>query len=564
MPISIIRQRFVCVVVCGMLVNAAMAVAATSTSDAAGKSQITGTAHLPCLSGWPAPVAAIYADQRNFYTINEWRREPFPVGVAVWSDGTIVWSLDQDGFRAPYAIGRLPERLVQDFLLGLDSQGYFVSPHAVSTPTSEGSHTIMAFAVDGKGVTFERRRQGGGKVPTNLGQANWDVLEGELRGLVKSAAIATTRPLVFGQRCVTTMQPVLPATRERRFPDETRAVWISNCFVEESPEKQDRALDLLSRAGFNRVFVNTQWRMWVQYPGSEYLDQSPFAEGANALVVDTLVSAIHDKGMRAEAFPEYGFYASYDRNTTDSYAGLLSRHPALTAVDKDGRGYFYNPAYGYYKALCPANPESHKLLIGLYSEMLERYPFDGINLDRIRFPNADFCHCDFCRKRFAEDTGTSLTVFAEGSAEWTAWMEWRKARVTDFMRSFSKEIRAKFPGRTITACAVPPEEMDAKGQDWPAWVEEDLVDAVVPLLYSGSDKAAGMAAIQKLVPDQSRVIYGLLPWEGVGDDICKMRQAGGRGYAVWHIGTLTPAARDAFEEANTPFGPGPSTLAKPH
>ena len=105
--------------------------------------------------------------------------------------------------------------------------------------------------------------------------------------------------------------------------------------------------------------------------------------------------------------------------------------------------------------------------------------------------------------------------------------------------------------------------MDAKGQDWPAWVEEDLVDAVVPLLYSGSDKAAGMAAVQKLVPDQSRVIYGLLPWEGVGDDICKMRQAGGRGYAVWHIGTLTPAPRDAFEEANTPFGPGPSMLAKP-
>jgi|GEM_PF-4714988 len=106
--------------------------------------------------------------------------------------------------------------------------------------------------------------------------------------------------------------------------------------------------------------------------------------------------------------------------------------------------------------------------------------------------------------------------------------------------------------------------MEGKGQDWPEWVRLGYVDAVVPLIYSATGgMEAAMDAIKKLVPDQSRVIYGLLPWEGVGEQICKMRQAGVRGYSVWHIGTLTPAARDAFEASNIGFGPGPSALGQP-
>ena len=471
--------------------------------------------------------------------------------------------MNRNGFRAPYAIGKVSESVIRELLGVFDSQEMFISNHAspITPANRKGAHEVVSLAKDGKGVTFERPT--GANTLSASGQANWDLLAGTLRSLAKSAATESTRILCFNHHCVTAMQTVLEDEHQEGLPDEVRMVWApySEFLVGVELDEQDARLAALANAGFNTVCLNTYWRGYTTYPDSQYRLQFGLGH-TRAKVVDTLVAGIHSKRMRAEAWPEYGFYASYNKGTTET-SGFLAANQHLAAVDKEGRDYFFNPQYGYFKALCPTNPESHKQLIGLYSEMLEKYPFDGINLDRIRFPNADFCHCDYCRKRFAEDTGTSLTVFAEGSAEWTTWMEWRKARVTDFMRSFSKEIRAKFPGRTITACAVPPEEMDAKGQDWPAWVEEDLVDAVVPLLYSGSDKAAGMAAIQKLVPDQSRVIYGLLPWEGVGDDICKMRQAGGRGYAVWHIGTLTPAARDAFEEANTPFGPGPSTLAKP-
>ena len=521
-------------------------------------------AYFPCLSGWPAPVAALYSDEHDSIRVHEWRWERYPLGVAVWSDGTIIWSLDENPtymFRAPYAIGYIPETLVGDLLDALESQGFFESPHATLQPCSEGEGYIMSLATNGKGVTFDNPHRG--KELTPLAKANWDLLELELRALAKSATVVTTSILSFQERCVTTKAAARGKTGWQGLPGEVRAVWVPTDFLEMSPEKQDLALAALASAGLNTICINTQWRQWVQYPGSNFLLQSPL-ESTNVLAVDTLVAAVQNKGMRAEAWPEYGFYSSYNKDTSGSQGGLATRYPALAAIDKDGHNSFYNPTYGYYTSLCPANPESHKLLIGLYSEMLELYPFDGLNLDRIRFPNTDFCYCSYCRKQFAEDTGTSLTVFAEGSADWQTWMKWRETQVTTFMRELSSTIRTNFPGRTITACAVPLEEMEAKGQNWPEWVKLGYVDAVVPLIYSASvGMEAAMAAITELVPDQSRVIYGLLPWEGVGDQITKIRQAGARGYSVWHIGTLNATVRDVFDAANIGFGPGPSTLGQP-
>jgi uncharacterized lipoprotein YddW (UPF0748 family) len=516
-------------------------------------------AYLPCLAGYPAPFAAVYEDRHNVFRVHEWRREAFPVRIAAWTDGTVVWSLDERGARAPYAIGRVPKSSLLSLIAAIDSEAMFDSSNAAKRVSTQGVSDIASVAADGRAVTFQCASEGEASAVGE--QADFAVLKGLLESIVTSATLVTTRTLSFDQRCVSAMQPVFGPDRWQRLPGEVRAVWSPDEFLRMSPEKQDTVLALLSANGFNTVCVQTQYREAVQYPGSEYLYQS-YIEDINRFAIDTMVGNIRDKNLRAEAWPEYGFYASYDKETTESFGRFLIRHPELAAIDKGGRDYFFNPKYGYYKSLCPANPESHKLLIGLYCEMLEKFPFDGLNLDRIRFPNADFCYCGYCKKQFAADTGTSLTVFAEGSGEWKTWMKWRQDRVQEFVHALSSTVRTRFPGRTITACVVMPEEIEAKGQNWPEWLRLGYVDAVVPLLYSAPSVASGMAAIQSAVPDQSRVIYGLQPYEGVGEEICKMRQAGGRGYAVWHIGTLTPAARDAFQAANTPFGPGPITLGE--
>ena len=518
---------------------------------------------MPTLAGWPAPVVALFNDSHDRVRIHEWRWEEYPVGVAVWQDGSVVWSLAEHGFSAPYAIGKVPANQVKEFLTAMSSMGVFNSPRHKRRLLSDARRIIISLADGKKGLTIENPGSQVGTVSVET-QAEWDLLLSSIKDFTKSVNILTSMPLVFDQRCVSCLPTTQPKNQNNMLPPEVHAVWVPHEeFLMQKPTAQEATLAKLAEAGFNTICLNTNWRSWVTYPNSDYLFQSPLRD-SNLNVIDTLIVSIHNKKMRAEAWPEYGFYAGYDKNTSRSLSGFLGDHPELAAVDSEGRDYFYNPTYGYYKSLCSANPMSHKLLIGLYSEMLERYPFDGLNLDRIRFPNTDFCYCDYCRKQFAEDTGTSLTVFPKGSAEWQTWIKWREARVTTFMRELSSTIRTNFPGRTITACAVPLEEMEAKGQNWPEWVKLGYVDAVVPLIYSASvGMEAAMAAITELVPDQSRVIYGLLPREGVDEQICKLRQAGARGYSVWHIGTLTPATRDVFEAANIGFGPGPSTLGQP-
>jgi|GEM_PF-6300923 len=430
-----------------LLLQVQIGAATTTTTGTVGRDvEPAAMAYFPCLAGFPAPVAALYSDEHDSIRVHEWRWEKFPVGVALWSDGTIIWSLDENPkymFRAPYAIGHISETFVRDFLEALELQGIFESPYATRQPCSEGEGYIISFARDGKGVTFDHPSSGEALSP--MAQANWDVLTGELRTLAKLATMVTTSTLSFQERCVTTKAAVRGKTGWQGLLGEVRAIWAPTAFLEMSPEKQDEMLAALDSAGFNTICINTQWRQYVQYPGSAFLLQS-WLGSTNALVVDSLVAAVQNKGMRAEAWPEYGFYSSFNKDTSGSQGGLVTRYPALAAIDKDGNNSFYNPTYGYYTSLCPANPESHKLLIGLYSEMLEKYPFDGLNLDRVRFPNTDFCYCSYCRKQFAEDTGTTLTVFAEGSGEWKTWMKWREARVTDFMRELSSTIHTNFHG----------------------------------------------------------------------------------------------------------------------
>lgn len=510
--------------------------------------------HMPVLAGGAAPVVALYSDFTQVHGAAEWRREPYPVGVAVWLDGTVVRSNDDGGWRVPYVVGRVAETSVTELLDTAGEMGWFDADWATARPEPDTAPSVISLVAGGRAVTFARPSR---KAPplTPSRQADWERMTGLLTTLAGSATPITTRTLAFDLRCVS----VRDSVKSDRLPGEVRAVLAPNPFMETSPEKQDRMIEGLRAAGFNTLCINTQWRQWVQYPDSRFRPQAPGVGARNSRVVDTLISAAHRRGMRVEAFAEYGFYASNSKDSTES-VGWLRQFPHLAAIDKHGRDYLHTRQDGYFKLLCPANPESHRLLTELCLEMLETYPFDGIHLERIRYPNADFCYCAYCRRRFAEDTGTTLAVFAGGSAEWDTWMKWRQARVTDFLRPFSKEVRARFPDRSITIGGAYPDDLGKRGQEWPLWLEEGLVDAAAPLLYDGRHVPLGMEALRKLMPDHSRVIYGLLSVDGVGGDICTMRRAGGRGYCVWHTGTLLPAARDAFEAANTPFGPAPAML----
>ena len=177
---------------------------------------------------------------------------------------------------------------------------------------------------------------------------------------------------------------------------------------------------------------------------------------------------------------------------------VLEKHPELVSIDARG-GKAIHRSFGDFYSLCAANPKSHEILGQLMVEIVTKYPsIDGLHLDRIRFPEADFCFCDYCKEHFKADTGVELKPFANGSDEQRKWMEWRRQQTLAAMKHFEKVVHATKPGLPITAYVVGPDEMDARGQSWDLWAKEGVVYAVAVSMYGADIRPAAQQALARL------------------------------------------------------------------
>src|SRR5207244_7397 len=144
---------------------------------------------------------------------------------------------------------------------------------------------------------------------------------------------------------------------------------------------------------------------------------------------------------------------------------ILSQHPELASVDAQGRKSVHR-TFGDFYSMCAANPKSHEILGQLMVEIVSKYPVDGLHLDRIRFPETDFCYCDYCKEHFKADTGIELKPFEKESREAKQWTQWKRQQTLAAVRHFEKVVHAAKPGLPMTAYVVGPDQMDARGQSW--------------------------------------------------------------------------------------------------
>src|SRR5439155_1185229 len=123
---------------------------------------------------------------------------------------------------------------------------------------------------------------------------------------------------------------------------------------------------------------------------------------------------------------------------------------------------------------------------------------DGLHLDRIRFPEADFCFCDYCKEHFKADTGIDLRPFEKGSDDETKWTQWKLQQTLAAVKYFEKVVHAARPGLPITAYVIPPDEMDARGQSWDLWARQGVLDAVAVSMYGADIRPAARQALARL------------------------------------------------------------------
>lgn len=307
------------------------------------------------------------------------------------------------------------------------------------------------------------------------------------------------------------------------------------------PGDWDRTCRELRQSGVTDLFVNLLWASKAHYPS----DVVPVSFSARALgdQAAACLEAARRHGLRVHLWKVCWNLegASSDMLREFRAAGMLQ-----TAAD--GRSLAWlNPA------VAGAAERELKAIV----EAARRYPFDGIHLDYIRYPERGSCFGPASRRAFEAASGRAVRQWpadvAGSGARSDEYRRWRAAVITEFVRRCRVELANIRPGMQLSA-AVFADGADCPasvGQDWPLWLREGLVDFVCPMNYDDNlRRFAARCAAHAALPGASGRI-----WQGIGassgesqlyadqviEQVLEARRYGAAGFVVFD---LSPSVRD--------------------
>jgi uncharacterized lipoprotein YddW (UPF0748 family) len=233
-----------------------------------------------------------------------------------------------------------------------------------------------------------------------------------------------------------------------------------------------------ARAGINMVHPEIVYNGYSAYPSS-YLTQDSAWGGLDVLAI--IIDEAHKQGI--EVHPWVWVFRV---GNAEDHGGILKAHPDWAAVNKDGKT--LSDRNGYW--LCPSLPAVRRLLLRVMTEIVQKYPVDGIQLDFIRFDNlasVPYCYNESCREKFKAEYGIDPMDIEPFTEPVVQWHMWREEQVNSFVAEVSSEVK-KIRPEVMVSAAVGSRPDDARLnllQDWRHWVVNGWVDFVAPMSYTG-------------------------------------------------------------------------------
>lgn len=288
---------------------------------------------------------------------------------------------------------------------------------------------------------------------------------------------------------------------------EMRGLWVVRTGLV-SPEAVDRTVDDAARAGFNALFAQVRGRCDAFYhsafaPRSTLLDGQPGTFDPLA----RLLARAHARGMQVHAWVNVLLCAPHTQPLPAGH--VLRRRPDFAMTARAiGRP---TEAEGVY--LSPSAPGVPPHLEAVVRELVRDYAVDGLHFDFIRYPGPEFDYSAAALEGFARQQRLSGGP-GSPQADPQGWARYRRDVLTALFARLARAARAQRPGLVLSA-AVVPEEAQAvhhKYQDWPAWLEQGLLDAICPMAYT-ADRRMFRWQLANVV---ARAHRGQPVWAGIG------------------------------------------------
>jgi uncharacterized lipoprotein YddW (UPF0748 family) len=142
--------------------------------------------------------------------------------------------------------------------------------------------------------------------------------------------------------------------------------------------------------------------------------------------------------------------------------------------------------------LDPGHPDALDYTVSVYLDVLKRYDVDGLQLDYVRYSSPNWGYNPTSVARFNQQMKRSGTPSPNDGV----WKQWRRDQVTNLVRKLYIESMAIKPNVKISAATIawgmgPKTDKDWYNtqaykevlQDWRSWLEEGIVDIVMPMTY---------------------------------------------------------------------------------
>jgi len=367
---------------------------------------------------------------------------------------------------------------------------------------------------------------------------------------------------------------------------ETRALWVQRGSLA-SPQSIATLVKSAREHGFNTLLVQVRGRGDAYYLGSiEPRAAELLRQRDDFDPLATVLEAGHAAGLRIHAWINLNLISSA-AELPSAREHVIYRHPAwlmvprdigqqLATMEPDSPGYVGTLARwarthsagieGLY--LSPIVPDAADYTDSIVRALVRRYPVDGVHFDYARYPSDRFDYSRLAigefravvRRQLPESTRHMLDaqeqtdLFAYPDSLSDQWREFRVSRMTDLITRLHATVKRE-RADALVSVAVVPDVREAelhRLQNWGAWAQNGLVDAVCPMAYAtdGSHFAEQITG--------ARAAAGSRPvWAGIGsyrlspketiENIQTARRLGASGIVLFSYDSLIDSRQSASD-----------------
>lgn len=327
--------------------------------------------------------------------------------------------------------------------------------------------------------------------------------------------------------------------------EEVRALWVVR-FTLSDEDLVRRMVDDADRAGFNTLIVQVRGRADAYHRSDLEPRGEPVRGGDDFDPLQITIDEAHRRGMAVHAWVNTHLVWG-PAELPRSQDHIVRAHPDWLGVPRElGRemvGIAPNdPAYvdrliqyaednpgtveGVYTS--PSHPAVQDRVHAVWLDLATRYDLDGIHFDYIRFPSARFDYSIGALERFrawirsrvsperfaALDQAYASDLYAFVDGEVDMWADFRREQVSELVARIYRDVKARRPRLTVSAAVIADRALayEDRFQDWPAWLEDGILDVAVPMAYTPDVRRFEdlVIAARETVTDRRRL------WAGIG------------------------------------------------